>query len=256
MSSSFIDCQHRTSYPTHPRDRADRQLQELPIRGVADRFSVRPSVLMGGGPRVLFAEGGGGFGVAGEPTNLDPAEPLRGVSVLHTCPPPSRSSKAGGCVPALRAWVGSVIELRSATLGDAENVLSFWKEAAEGTSITDDVAGVARLIGRDPDALILAESDGLLVGSLICGWDGWRASLYRLAVLPSHRRQGISRSLLEAAEQRFVALGARRGDAMVLVENTQAQAAWAAAGYNQENHWRRWVKPLGAGAEPGRALRP
>ncbi|MFJ8165861.1 GNAT family N-acetyltransferase [Streptomyces sp. NPDC096136] len=138
-----------------------------------------------------------------------------------------------------------MIETRSATVADAEGVLAFWKAAAEGTSITDDVAGVTRLIGRDPDALILAESGGVLVGTLIAGWDGWRASLYRLAVLPSHRRQGISKTLLEAAEQRFRELGGRRGDAMVLVENKQAQAAWAAAGYRQEDHWRRWVKPLG-----------
>ncbi|MEW1638547.1 GNAT family N-acetyltransferase [Streptomyces sp. NPDC093801] len=138
-----------------------------------------------------------------------------------------------------------MIETRSATVADAANVLAFWKEAAEGTSITDDLAGVTRLIARDPDALILAESDGLLVGTLIAGWDGWRASLYRLAVLPSHRRRGISRTLLETAEQRFLELGGRRGDAMVLVENQQAQAAWAAAGYRREDHWRRWVKPLG-----------
>ncbi|MEV7414104.1 GNAT family N-acetyltransferase [Streptomyces sp. NPDC089919] len=137
-----------------------------------------------------------------------------------------------------------MIETRSATEADAASVLAFWKEAAEGTSITDDIAGVTRLIGRDPDALILAESDGLLVGTLIAGWDGWRASLYRLAVLPSHRRQGIAKTLLERAEQRFLELGGRRGDAMVLVENVQAQAAWAAAGYHQEDHWRRWVKPF------------
>ncbi|MFI1676034.1 GNAT family N-acetyltransferase [Streptomyces sp. NPDC020607] len=136
------------------------------------------------------------------------------------------------------------LHIRSAVQADAENVLTFWKEAAEGTSITDDVEGVSRLIARDPDALILAEADGLFVGTVISGWDGWRASLYRLAVLPSHRRQGIAKALLEAAERRFLALGGRRGDAMVLEVNEQAQQAWAAAGYEREDHWRRWTKPL------------
>ncbi|MEU3317011.1 GNAT family N-acetyltransferase [Streptomyces sp. NPDC006662] len=136
------------------------------------------------------------------------------------------------------------LHIRTATAADAETVLSFWKQAAEGTSITDDVDGVTRLIGRDPDALILAEGDGLLVGSVIAGWDGWRASLYRLAVLPSHRRQGIAKALLDAAERRFLAVGGRRGDAMVLEANERAQQAWAAAGYHREDHWRRWVKPF------------
>ncbi|MFH9425540.1 GNAT family N-acetyltransferase [Streptomyces sp. NPDC017529] len=136
------------------------------------------------------------------------------------------------------------IRIRTAVPGDAESVLAFWREAAEGTSITDDVDGVTRLVERDPQALILAESGGVLVGSVIAGFDGWRCSLYRLAVLPAYRRQGIATALLEAAERRFEAVGGRRGDAMVLEANERAQHAWAAAGYQRENHWRRWVKPL------------
>lgn len=136
------------------------------------------------------------------------------------------------------------VHLRTATAADADDVLAFWKEAAEGTSISDDRDGVLRLVDRDPGALILAETDGLLVGSVIAGYDGWRCSLYRLAVLPSHRRRGVSGALLGAAEERFAALGGRRGDAMVLEANERAQHAWAAAGYRREDHWRRWVKPL------------
>lgn len=82
------------------------------------------------------------------------------------------------------------------------------------------------------------------MGSVIAGYDGWRCSLYRLAVLPSHRRRGISAALLAAAEQRFLAVGGRRGDAMVLEANEGAHGAWAAAGYHREDHWRRWVKPF------------
>lgn len=136
------------------------------------------------------------------------------------------------------------LQIRAATPGEAEAVLAFWKESAEGTSISDDARGVARLVERDPDALILALADGLIVGSVIAGWDGWRASLYRLAVLPSHRRRGISTALLRAAEERFAALGGRRADAMVLEANETGRRLWAAAGYEREERWRRWVKPL------------
>ncbi|WP_435059172.1 GNAT family N-acetyltransferase [Streptomyces sp. bgisy060] len=138
----------------------------------------------------------------------------------------------------------SDLQIRAATHADVQAVLTFWKESAEGTSVSDDVDGVTRLVERDPGALLLALVDGVVVGSVIAGWDGWRASLYRLAVLPSHRRRGISSALLRTAEERFLALGGRRVDAMVLEANATGRALWEAAGYRREDHWRRWVKPL------------
>lgn len=55
--------------------------------------------------------------------------------------------------------------------------------------------------------------------------------------------RGLSTLLLDAAHERFLAVGGRRADAMALVENATGQAAWAAAGHHQVDHWRRWVKP-------------
>ncbi|BBJ39150.1 GNAT family N-acetyltransferase [Streptomyces antimycoticus] len=136
------------------------------------------------------------------------------------------------------------LRIRAAAPADLDTVLAFWKEAAEGTSISDDRDGVARLLDRDPESLLLAERDGELAGTVIAGFDGWRCHLYRLAVHPGHRRRGVATALLAAAEERFTALGGRRGDAMVLNENGLAHQAWSAAGYERQPQWSRWVKPL------------
>ncbi|MFD8379881.1 GNAT family N-acetyltransferase [Streptomyces sp. NPDC059679] len=138
------------------------------------------------------------------------------------------------------------LAIRTAAPADLDTVLTFWKEAAEGTSISDDRNGVARLLDRDPESLLLAERGGELAGTVIAGFDGWRCHLYRLAVHPDHRRQGVGTALLQAAEERFAALGGRRGDAMVLDRNDLAHHAWRAAGYAPQPEWSRWVKPLGS----------
>lgn len=137
------------------------------------------------------------------------------------------------------------IELRSAAAEDVPAVLAFWKIAAEGTNRGgDDTAAVEALLSRDPSALLLAVADGEIVGSLIAGFDGWRCHLYRFAVHPERRRQGIGARLLAAAEDRFRGFGAWRADAMVLEDNTLAHQVWAAAGYAPQEEWRRWVKSL------------
>ncbi len=66
----------------------------------------------------------------------------------------------------------SDLHIRCATSDDLDTVLAFWKVAAEGTSISDDREGVERLVARDPEALVLAEYDGELVGTVIAGFDG------------------------------------------------------------------------------------
>jgi ribosomal protein S18 acetylase RimI-like enzyme len=132
--------------------------------------------------------------------------------------------------------------LRCAVATDIDAVLTFWRESAEDTNRSDTREGLQALLARDPAALILAEDDRGVAGSLIAGWDGWRYHLYRLAVRPDRRRQGLGRSLLDRAEERLVALGAGRVDAMVLADNDLGQQAWVAAGYQSQPEWSRWVK--------------
>jgi ribosomal protein S18 acetylase RimI-like enzyme len=134
---------------------------------------------------------------------------------------------------------------RSARPADVETVLAFWERAAENEDRPPDSAdAVTRLIARDPEALLLSLEGERIVGSLIIGWDGWRSHLYRLAVDPDRRRTGIGRALLDAAEQRLTAAGARRIDAMVLDSNRPAHELWSRAGYTRQSTWARWIKPI------------
>ncbi len=68
-------------------------------------------------------------------------------------------------------------------------------------SVTDTLEDVIQVI-RHPEGSValVAESDGLIVGSLIATWDGWRGNMYRLAVSPEFRRRGIAAALVSAGE--------------------------------------------------------
>ena len=124
-------------------------------------------------------------------------------------------------------------------------VLGLWREAGSVPSVSDDPASLERLLETSKDALLVAETDGLVVGTIIAGWDGWRANFYRLAVLPSARRQGIALRLVADAERRLAARGARRLSAIVMSTHDPAVALWLAAGYIHDTRVGRYVRTLG-----------
>jgi ribosomal protein S18 acetylase RimI-like enzyme len=132
-------------------------------------------------------------------------------------------------------------QLRPATAEDSAGVLELWREAAEPTS-TDSAEALGNLLRRDPEALIVAEAGGRIVGSVIAGWDGWRGAIYRLAVAPDHRRRGLGRALLRAAEEHLTALGGRRLHAIVVKSNANAVAFWTATDWEHQDGQLRFAK--------------
>lgn len=132
--------------------------------------------------------------------------------------------------------------IRTATEADVDAVLALWREADAIASVSDDPESVRRLLSRDPDALLIAETAGRLIGTIVAGWDGWRGAIYRLAVAPDHRRRGVASALVRASEERLVALGARRIGAIVVHEHDHAIAFWRALGYEHDARVVRYVK--------------
>ena len=134
--------------------------------------------------------------------------------------------------------------LRSGTPEDVESVLRLWREADAVVSTTDDPDALRTLLERDPDALLIAEVADRPVCTLIVGWNGWRANLYRLAVLPAWRRRSIARGLVVDAEARLRAMGARRGAAVVVTDHDHAAAFWRTMGYVLDERVGRFAKML------------
>jgi ribosomal protein S18 acetylase RimI-like enzyme len=133
-------------------------------------------------------------------------------------------------------------EIRSGTAADADALLRLWREADAEPTHTDDVKSLAHLVAYDPAALLVAENDGRLVGSIIAGWDGWRGSIYRLVVAPDCRRRGLGRQLVGAAESRLRQAGATRAQAVVIETDEAAAWFWRASDWEEQTERLRFVK--------------
>jgi len=132
--------------------------------------------------------------------------------------------------------------IRLCRRNELERVLALWARADAQPTVTDDERALTALIEHDPEALLVAELEGEIVGTLAVCWDGWRGSMYRLAVVPELRRRGIARQLVAAGENRLWALGARRLAVIVVDSDEHAVAFWRALGYEQQSARARFVK--------------
>jgi ribosomal protein S18 acetylase RimI-like enzyme len=68
--------------------------------------------------------------------------------------------------------------------------------------------------------------------------------MYRLAVVPDRRREGIARRLVEHGERSLKARGALKVTALVGRGDAQAEGLWRAAGYRDDTAIGRWVRGL------------
>jgi ribosomal protein S18 acetylase RimI-like enzyme len=131
------------------------------------------------------------------------------------------------------------MHIRRAQPADADALLRFWTEAGASLSTTDEVPYLRRAIENPAAALLIAEADGRLVGSVLGTFDGWRGNLYRLVVHAHYRRQGIARCLVRDIERVFVAWGVRRITVLVEVDRPWATQFWQAVGYPRDEHIAR-----------------
>lgn len=134
--------------------------------------------------------------------------------------------------------------IRSAVEQDIGSILSLWGAAGGPSSVSDTPEGLSRLLARDPDALLVGESRGVVVGSLIASWDGWRGSFYKLVVHAEYRRRTIATSLLREGERRLRARGAVRLTAIVVEEDAVAMGFWEAAGYQRQSQRARFIRNI------------
>ena len=136
------------------------------------------------------------------------------------------------------------IILRRCLEGDIESVLELWQGAGSTPSITDTRDTLLITVNSPAASVILAEIGGVVAGSIIAGFDGWRGNVYRLAVNPDFQRRGIARRLLTAAEDWFRSRGIKRVGAVVEKDHPWATGFWDSTEFYLEPLDLRYVRNL------------
>jgi ribosomal protein S18 acetylase RimI-like enzyme len=139
------------------------------------------------------------------------------------------------------------ITIRPCRHDECPAILDLWKSAGSIPSVTDSLRALELVLRRGDDLLLVAEYDNRIIGTIMGGWDGWRANIYRLAVLPQYRRQGIGRALVREIEERLRLKGASKISIMVEGNNELAKIFWNAlndSGYKYDPRIIRYVNNI------------
>ena len=132
--------------------------------------------------------------------------------------------------------------IRACRVDDVQAVLALWRHADATPGVTDTADDLRRAVTLSSARILVAEAEGRLVGSIIGTFDGWRGNIYRLAVHPDHRRQGVARALVAEVEKRLTRQGARRITALVEKDHPWAMNFWEAVGYRVDERVVRRVR--------------
>ena len=143
------------------------------------------------------------------------------------------------------------ITISDFTMDDYAVVYVLWQRGGLWMRPSDGPGQMLLKLERDPQLFLVARhAVAGVVGTVMGGWDGRRAYVYHLAVLPEHVRRGIGTMLMEELEARFRALGAMKAKLQILVDNEASKAFFAARGYEVETDCEPWGKELVPGGAP------
>jgi len=85
------------------------------------------------------------------------------------------------------------------------------------------------------DLILIAETEGELIGACMAGYDGHRGWLYAVAVDPAHRRKGVGEKLVKHAIQTLRERGCIKVNLQIRSTNTEVAAFYKSLGFNVED---------------------
>ena len=125
--------------------------------------------------------------------------------------------------------------VRIMTIEGYEGVYALWKKIKGFgiRSIDDSKEGVARFLKRNPTTSVVAEKDGRIVGSILCGHDGRRGCLYHVCVDEDYRRHGIGKRMVVFAMKALKEEKINKVSLIAFTENDIGNAFWNTIGWTE-----------------------
>ena len=113
---------------------------------------------------------------------------------------------------------------------DEPAVVALWQACGLVVPWNDPSRDIERKMSVGRELFLVGEIDGVLVASVMGGYDGHRGWINYLAVDPQHRRQGLGEVMMEAAEISLRKQGCPKINLQVRTSNAEVIEFYRAIG--------------------------
>jgi ribosomal protein S18 acetylase RimI-like enzyme len=128
-----------------------------------------------------------------------------------------------------------MLEVRPYRSGDAEAVVRLWTNCGLVVPWNDPLLDIQRKLTVQPDMFLVGCADGVVIASVMAGYDGHRGWINYLAVHPDHQRAGHGRLMMREAEERLRAMGCPKINLQVRRGNADVIAFYNAIGFRPDD---------------------
>ena len=125
-------------------------------------------------------------------------------------------------------------------LRDRDAVIALWRDvfpeyADASRPQRDPALSIANKLATQPELFFVGVIDDVVVGTVMCGYDGHRGWVYSLAVRASLRRLGFGRRLMLHAEAALARLGCPKVNLQVLSVRHELVSFYERMGYQVDD---------------------
>ena len=102
------------------------------------------------------------------------------------------------------------LTVREFAPADYNNLIQLWRLVNMFNPKTDKKSIILRKYRQNKKMILIAKINNMVIGSILGMGDGWRGTLWRLAVHPKYQRRGIGTRLVKKMEDRLKSAGCKR----------------------------------------------
>jgi ribosomal protein S18 acetylase RimI-like enzyme len=123
------------------------------------------------------------------------------------------------------------MDIRPFQIEDKAQVVSLWRACGLVVPHNNPEKDIERKLAVNPELFLVGECQGVIVASVMGGYEGHRGWINYLAVSPEHGRKGFGRSMMAAVEQRIRELGCPKINLQVRSSNEGEIRFYQSLGY-------------------------